>query len=44
MEGFNWWGVFTFVTPIVLAILIGLISVITVWLDVISKLLKNRRY
>ena len=44
MEGFNWWGAFTFVMPIVLAILIGLISVITVWLDVISKLLKNRRY
>ena len=38
MEGFNWWGAFTFVMPIALVIIIGVIAIITSILDVVNKL------
>ena len=41
MEGFNWWGAFTFVMPIALVIIIGVIAIITSILDVVNKLIKR---
>lgn len=43
MEGVNWWGVFSFVMPIALAIIIGLILIIASILDGIDKLIKRFR-
>lgn len=43
MEGFNWWGVFTFIMPIALSIIIGLMLMITSILDVVDKLIKRIR-
>ncbi|SCJ88606.1 MULTISPECIES: hypothetical protein [Clostridium] len=41
MEGFNWWGAFTFVMPIALVIIIGVIAIITSILDGVDKLIKR---
>lgn len=41
MEGFNWWGTFTFVMPIALVIIIGVIAIITSILDGVDKLIKR---
>ena len=41
MEGFNWWGTFTFVMPIALAILIGIIEIIAYILDGVGKFIKR---
>lgn len=43
MEAFNWWGVFSFVMPIALAMIIGLMLIIASILDGISKLIKRIR-
>ena len=43
MEGLNIWGICTFVMPIVLAIIIGLILIIASILDGIDKLIKRIR-
>lgn len=43
MEGFNWWGAFTFVMPIALVIIIGVIAIITSILDGVDKLIKRIR-
>ena len=43
MEGFNWWGAFTFVMPISLVIIIGVIAIITSILDGVDKLIKKIR-
>lgn len=45
MEGFNWWGTFTFVMPLALGIVIGVLLIISMILDGVSKLLKKiKRY
>lgn len=45
MEGFNWWGAFSFVMPIVLAMIIGLMLIIASILDGVDKLIKRiKRY
>ncbi len=41
MEGLNIWGICTFVMPIALAIIIGLIIIIASVLDGIDKLIKR---
>ena len=41
MEGLNIWGICTFVIPIALAIIIGLILIIASILDGIGKLIKS---
>lgn len=43
MQGFNWWGAFTFVMLIALVIIIGVISIITSILDGVDKLIKKFR-
>lgn len=43
MEGFNWWGAFSFVMPIVLVMIIGLMLMIASILDGIGKLIKRIR-
>lgn len=43
MEGFNWWGAFSFVMPIALAMIIGLLLIIASILDVVDKLIKRVR-
>lgn len=43
MEGFNWWGAFSFIMPIVLAMIIGLMLIIASILDGVSKLIKRFR-
>ena len=43
MEGLNKWGICTFVMPIALAIIIGLIIIIASILDGIDKLIKRFR-
>ena len=43
MEGFNWWGTFTFIMPIALAIIATLILIISSILDGISKLIERVR-
>ena len=43
MEAFNWWGVFSFVMPIGIAMIIGLLMIITSILDGIDKLIKRIR-
>ena len=43
MEGFNWWGVFSFVMPIALSIIIGLIMLVASILDGVSKFVKRVR-
>ena len=41
MEGFNWWGAFSFVMPLALVMIIGLMLIITSFLGVIAKLIKG---
>lgn len=41
MEGLNIWGICTFVMPLVLIIIIGLMFIITSILDGIDKLIKR---
>lgn len=43
MEGLNIWGICTFVMPLILIIIIGLIMIITSILDVVNKLIKRIR-
>lgn len=43
MEGLNIWGIFAFVMPLVLLIIIGLMLIITSILDGIDKLIKKIR-
>lgn len=43
MEGLNIWGICTFVMPIALSMIIGVIAVITSILDVADKLIKKIR-
>lgn len=43
MEGFNWWGVFSFIIPIALAMIIGLMLIIASILDGVDKLIKRIR-
>ena len=43
MEGFNWWGAFSFVMPLVLLIIIGLMLIITYILDGAGKFIKRIR-
>lgn len=45
MEGFNWWGVFYFVMPIVLILITWIVFIIAMILDGVSKLIKKiKRY
>ena len=41
MEGLNIWGICTFVMPLILIIIIGLIMIITSILDGVDKLIKR---
>lgn len=41
MEGFNWWGVFSFVMPIVLILIAWIVFIIAMILDGVSKLIKK---
>ena len=41
MEGLNIWGICTFVMPIALAIIIGLILIIASILDGVDKIIKR---
>ena len=41
MEGFNWWGAFSFVMPLALVMIIGLMLIITSILGAIDKLIKR---
>ncbi len=41
MEGFNWWGAFTFVMPLVLVIIIGLMMIIVSTVEGLNKLIKK---
>ena len=43
MEGFNWWGTFTFIMPIALAIISMLILIISSILNGINKLIEKVR-
>ena len=43
MKGLNIWGICTFVMPIALAIIIGLILIIASILDAVDKLIKRIR-
>ncbi|WP_195989627.1 hypothetical protein [Clostridium sp. D53t1_180928_C8] len=42
MEGFNWWGLFSFVIPIVLGIIVGAIAIVLSILEGINKILSSR--
>lgn len=41
MEVFNWWGFFSFVIPIVLAIIVGFIAIVLSILEGINKILSS---
>lgn len=41
MEGFNWWGAFSFVMPLALVMIIGLMLIIASIVDAIAKLIKR---
>lgn len=41
MEGFNWWGVFYFVMPIVLILITWIVFIIAMILDGVSKLIRS---
>lgn len=43
MEGFNWWGVFFFVMPIVLILIVWIVFIIALILDGVSKMIKRIR-
>jgi hypothetical protein len=43
MEGLNIWGICTFVMPLVLIIIIGLMLIITYILDGVGKFIKRIR-
>lgn len=43
MEGFNWWGLFSFVIPIAVAITIGLVVLIASILYEIRNFIKRIR-
>ena len=41
MEGFNWWGPFSFIMPIAVTMIIGLMLIIAFILARIANLIKN---
>ena len=43
MEGFNWWGVFFFVMPMVLIFVVWIVFIIALILYGVSKLIKRIR-
>lgn len=43
MEGINWWGVFFFIMPIVVSLLVGSITLIIVIIKEVKRKFKIRR-
>lgn len=41
MESFNWWGAFSFIMPIAVTMIIGLLLIIASIVDAIAKLIKR---